>query len=340
MTFDDGDQPCGAGSTDSRPSLVSIVIPVYNGAHTIRACLDAILALDYPREKYEVIVVDNNSSDGTDAMVLEYGHVTLLYERSMQSAYAARNTGIRHASGEIVAFTDADCIARPNWLRDLVEPFQDPTVGGVGGEVLDSQCENLVSRFIQRHLPYRQCDGHGGRLLPALIGGNAAYRRQDLLDVGLFNTMFDGSDIDLSWRLQLRTGKRICFVPEAIVHHVHRSSVKSLFWWQYRFGFGQILMACLYRDFGDALYNPKAQLRNMGRQLIALATYVLSFVHRFIVWSLRSTDRDRLYVATPCLFLVADGGLLLGRLKGLWATRCFRSNIGAREWEEPIRRRP
>jgi cellulose synthase/poly-beta-1,6-N-acetylglucosamine synthase-like glycosyltransferase len=325
----------GCESRHDVSPFVSIVIPVYNGAGTIRMCLDAILNQDLPREQYEVIVVDNNSTDNLAETVQGYP-AKLVSERSCQSAYAARNTGIRQATGELVAFIDADCVAEPDWLRRLIEPFADETVGGVGGEIVDLQAINLVERFIQCCLPYRQCLPNDGRFLPGLITGNAAYRRQDLLDIGLFNTMFDGSDIDLSWRLQINTGRQIRFVPEAIVHHKHRSSVRRLFWWQYRLGYGEILMAALYRDLHDSLYNPGSQLKNMAKQIRALLTYPASFVRRLLPWVTNRRDLDPLYIARPMFFFVADGGLLLGRIKGLWATRFFTVDVSARVWEEPI----
>jgi glycosyltransferase involved in cell wall biosynthesis len=108
--------PCPDGL--QRPS-VSVVVPVYNGASTIGACLEALLAQTYDPALTEIIVVDNNSTDGTPDLVARYP-VALLHERDIQTSYAARNRGVAHAGREIVAMTDADCVPEPDWLAQLI----------------------------------------------------------------------------------------------------------------------------------------------------------------------------------------------------------------------------
>ena len=114
--------------------FISIVIPVYNGSQIIGHLLDSIQRLDYPVDRYQVLVVDNNSSDDLERVVAGYP-VELLHERNVQSSYAARNLGARQARGEIVAFTDADCRVHPQWLRRLQVAFRDPAVGGAAGDL-------------------------------------------------------------------------------------------------------------------------------------------------------------------------------------------------------------
>ena len=98
--------------------FISIIVPVYNGENIIGACLKSLLAQDYPKDKYEVIAVDNNSKDKTADIIKEYS-VHYLFESKVQGSYAARNTGVRHAKGEILAFTDADCVADKGWLKKV-----------------------------------------------------------------------------------------------------------------------------------------------------------------------------------------------------------------------------
>jgi glycosyltransferase involved in cell wall biosynthesis len=92
--------------------FVSIIVPVYNGSRTIDALLTSLLALDYPPDQHEILIVDNKSTDDTRQRIQRYP-VTLLEETEIQGSYAARNRGIEAAQGEILAFTDADCVVEP-----------------------------------------------------------------------------------------------------------------------------------------------------------------------------------------------------------------------------------
>jgi len=97
---------------------ISIVIPVYNGEKYIERCIRSLLGQDYPSCAYEILVVDNNSSDNTCRLVERHPRVSLLKE-SEQGSYAARNLGIAHAKGEVIAFTDPDCSPLPDWLSQI-----------------------------------------------------------------------------------------------------------------------------------------------------------------------------------------------------------------------------
>lgn len=118
----------------SEQPFVSVVVPVFNGAKIIEDLLLSLLALDYPAERHEIIVVDNGSTDHTRQIVERYP-VRLLEERETRGPAAARNKGITHARGDIVAFTDADCVADRDWLKMLVADHKDPGIGGFVGEI-------------------------------------------------------------------------------------------------------------------------------------------------------------------------------------------------------------
>lgn len=120
-------------AVDTLP-FVSVVIPVYNDPEGIRRCLESVTNQTYPDDAYEVIVVDNNSSDETPAVVREFP-VTLCFETNVQSSYAARNTGLKEACGEILAFTDADCVPEKTWLERGVEAMQERNADLAAGRV-------------------------------------------------------------------------------------------------------------------------------------------------------------------------------------------------------------
>jgi cellulose synthase/poly-beta-1,6-N-acetylglucosamine synthase-like glycosyltransferase len=245
---------------------VSIIIPVYNGTHIIGPLLDSIQQLDYPADRYEVLVIDNNSTDDLESVVAPYP-VKLLYERDVQGSYAARNRGIRHAGGEILAFTDADCRVHPQWLRCLQAPFRDETVGGAAGtikgvEPAKSWVEEVLNR--RHHISsishsssdkgkdaalkrsFRQPTRRLPRLLrrlglvtyyddprlpslPVAPTANVAYRREAFDKAGLFNaTCFGGGDTEFAIRLQQKSDMKLVAAPDAIVYHRHRATLRQL----------------------------------------------------------------------------------------------------------------
>ena len=116
---------------------ISIIVPVFNAAATLGDCLDALLLQDVPAASYEVIVVDNNSTDDSMAVARQRPTVRLLSE-TRQSAYAARNRGIQAATSNLIVFTDADCVPRSNWLSRLRARLADPRVMVVVGRDLPS----------------------------------------------------------------------------------------------------------------------------------------------------------------------------------------------------------
>ena len=100
--------------------FVSVIVPVYKGMTTLPACLDALEQQIYAVDRYEVLLIDNGENPAIEACIANYPHVNLLIE-SQPSSYIARNTGLAHAHGEGIAFTDADCIPDPNWLQAGME---------------------------------------------------------------------------------------------------------------------------------------------------------------------------------------------------------------------------
>lgn len=115
--------------------FVSVIIPVYNDLERLRLCLDALEDQTYPAERYEVVVVDNNSDDPVAPYVQDYAHVRVLVETTKGSD-ASRNCGLAHTTADYLAFTDADCIPHRDWLETGIHALlEHPHVGLVGGGV-------------------------------------------------------------------------------------------------------------------------------------------------------------------------------------------------------------
>ena len=317
-----------------KPS-VSIVVPVYNGERTIAMCLDALVNQAMSDDRYEIIVVDNKSTDATCEIVRRYD-VTLLHEVEIQTSYAARNRGIAAAGGEIIGFTDADCVAHPEWLSELIKPFSDPAVGGVGGRVLDSEPENEVERFIRSTGLF---SGYQDEtiFLPILLTNCVAYRKEILEALCGFNyRLFTGADIDLSWRMQLETGARVAYAPEAIVYHMHRSTLSGMARQFRRYGYGEIFLDAMYHKQPDYQRTPGRQYRRMLSQTRALIIYSASYVYR----SIRSIGgrRDSAYRRQPRYWFVIESNNLRGKSEALVATCFMRRNPSVDFWEDPKER--
>lgn len=106
-----------------RLPFVPVIVPVYNGEATIEGCIRSLLEWHYPKKRYEILVVDSNSTDNTSTIVKKYP-VRYLVEDEIQNPCAARNRGIREARGEILAFTDADVVVGRNRLMRALDCFQ------------------------------------------------------------------------------------------------------------------------------------------------------------------------------------------------------------------------
>ena len=127
--------------------FVSVIVPVYNDAQRIWKCIESLLQQTYPRQKYEVIIIDNGSTDETRTVIQKYP-VKLLIEDKIQNSYAARNKGIKNACGEVIAFTDADCIPDSDWIeKGVTNLLRTPNCGLVGGEI-KLFLENLANQML------------------------------------------------------------------------------------------------------------------------------------------------------------------------------------------------
>ena len=214
---------------DAKPlPKISIIVPVYNGEATIKTCVEALIGLDYPRDLLQLIVVDNKSTDGTRRIVEGYP-VTLLQEAAVQSSYAARNLGIAHATGDVLAFTDADCVPERGWLRAIVAAIEPSDVGGVAGAIEAFRADSAVERY-QARRAIRADRAYKHKVLPFAQTANAAYKREVFEKIGLFDpTLIYGGDLDFSWRMQSNANLRLVYEALAFVWHRHRTTYKGLF---------------------------------------------------------------------------------------------------------------
>jgi glycosyltransferase involved in cell wall biosynthesis len=234
--------------TDPQPMrpFVSVIVPVYNDAMRIRACIEKLLSQTYPSQQYEIIIIDNGSTDATPDTVKHFP-VKYLNENKIQGSYAARNKGIRNAAGEIIAFTDSDCIPVPEWIASGVEAMYEQSCDLIGGNVqfqfspkwsAAELCDSLTNMQIKKNISERKV----GKTANLFVKSNVIQK------TGLFpENLKSGGDV-IWTRKAVRDGFRIGFAPRAAVAHPARAIVQLLKK-QYRVGKGQPF---IWRQEGDS----------------------------------------------------------------------------------------
>ena len=203
---------------------VSVVVPVHNGAATLPACLSALQRQTFPADRYEVIVVDDGSTDGSADVAHSVG-VRVVSQPNAGPA-AARNHGARMAHGDIVLFTDADCIPAPDWVERMAAAFATPDVAGAKGTYHTPQRE-LVARFVQAEYEDKYDRMQNSHSIDFVDTYSAGYRRDVFLEAGGFDTTFPTASVEdqeFSFRLS-EAGHRLVFVPHACVGHIHDRTI-------------------------------------------------------------------------------------------------------------------
>ncbi|MGA2866899.1 MAG: glycosyltransferase [Verrucomicrobiota bacterium] len=215
---------------------VSVVVATYNGERTLKACLDSLRRLNYP--DFEVILVDDGSSDATPQIALLHPNVRYFRHEHNLGLAVARNTGLAAAAGEIVAFTDSDCRADEDWLYYLVGDLLQSDFAGMGGPNLPPPEDSLVAAAVMASPGGPAHVMLTDRQAEHLPGCNMAFYKWALAELGGFDPIFHqaGDDVDLCWRLQ-QAGCKLGFSPAAFVWHYRRPTMRDYL--KQQFGYGQ-----------------------------------------------------------------------------------------------------
>jgi glycosyltransferase involved in cell wall biosynthesis len=207
--------------------LVSVVVPVYEGMETLGKCLDALARQTHPA--YEVIVVDNGGNPGIDELCAGRERVRLCHD-SRPGSYSARNAGIALAQGQILAFTDADCVPDPHWVQRGAEGMARNSCRLAGGRIkpwFEHQekpstielCDVILHTMNQEQM-LRECTSLGC--------ANMFVHRTLFESVGLFNAaLYSGGDCEFTYRVY-RQQEKIVYLEDAIVFHRARRTLKEL----------------------------------------------------------------------------------------------------------------
>jgi len=213
----------------------SVVVCVYNDEENIAACLQSLKNQTLSTDQYEIIVVDDGSSDQSAEIIKNINGIHYIYQNN-QGPSVARNTGIHASKGEFIAFTDSDCEVSKNWLENLICVFSEyasENIAGVGGMQLGHPDDpdfgksvdqflcaiGFVGDYVKTHRKIKPVSHNASC--------NASYRSNILKNIGGFrHDMFPGEDVDLDKRL-IDNGYTILFTPNAIVYH-HRPKNSTL----------------------------------------------------------------------------------------------------------------
>jgi glycosyltransferase involved in cell wall biosynthesis len=223
--------------TEPTSPLISVVVPFLNCERYLKRCLDALEAQTLPREDFEVLMVDNGSVDSSAAIVRSYAGVRLQTE-PRPGGYRARNRGIAEASGDVIAFTDADCAPSTDWLARILDGMRDPTVQVVQGSWAhsgESWILGLVASYeaVKNHLIF---SGSSSDLYYA-CANNLAVRRRVFAEVGPFVEMSHGADVVLVQRVISAFGKdSVCYRPDARLKHLELDGLAAWFRKMFKYG--------------------------------------------------------------------------------------------------------
>jgi len=249
---------------------ISVVIPVYNEErrilHTLKAIYDGSLL------PTEIIVVDGGSSDHTVEIVMNSYPDVVLLNNPDKTAATGRNVGILEAHGEIIAFTDGDCLVARDWLRNIAKHFEDTDIDGLGGKVLNAVPENRYEEYwgnlawnLIMSFPDESYEVREKKLNDAFVTANCAYRRDLLFRINGFSEFFanNAEDVDLCWRA-IDCGAKLVYVPDVIIYAHNVTTLKGIAQKSFRNG---VSSSKLQKVYGNKVNYDPAIYRMLVRNL-------------------------------------------------------------------------
>ena len=244
-----------------RYPFVSVIVCTLNRKDFLKKCLNNLLNVNYPKSRYEIIIIDGGSIDGTiDMLKKEFPQIRYIIETRPGVSYA-RNRGLENAKGDIIAFTDDDCIVTRNWLYELTSNFLPSNIGAVGGPVrfLQSIPRKL---FVKAALGGYDM-GEKKQYVKFLITSNMAIRNEVAqkikFDVKLGRrkrALFNNEDIDFCERIS-RMNYKLLYNPKAVVYHdinVERIKVQYILRRAFYAGVSLYIMSCKHTESKLNLY--------------------------------------------------------------------------------------
>jgi glycosyltransferase involved in cell wall biosynthesis len=258
--------------------MVSVVVCAYNAERTMRRCLESLRTLDYAN--HEVIIVDDGSRDSTAEIATDFPEFRLI-RQSNKGLSVARNVGLHAARGEIIAYTDSDCVVDPHWLTLMVGAMVENKFDACGGpnyaphEESRTEACVAVSPGAPCHVLIDEDRAEH------LAGCNMVFRKSMLTTIGGFDPQFTaaGDDVDICWRA-IDAGFTLGFCPAAFVWHFRRNTVKAYYGQQRGYGKAE---AMLYFKYPER-FNSLGQIMWRGR-IPGLARMLPGGARKKILWA-------------------------------------------------------
>jgi glycosyltransferase involved in cell wall biosynthesis len=220
---------------DKEFPFVSVIIPVRNSEKSIIGTLESLKKIDYPEDRFEIIIIDNKSTDRTPLILKDYPFKVLSEDKKLGS-YAARNRGITNAKGDLLVFTDGDCIVTRDWISSYVKYFQETPSDLIAGTIeiviksKESICETYDKCKFDQEFFVREF--HFGATANLLV------RKMVFEKIGVFdNSLVSSGDLEFCQRAY-RSGFKINYCNSALVQHPARSNLMALLKKEARIGFG------------------------------------------------------------------------------------------------------
>ncbi len=276
---------------------VSVVVPAYNSEDTIERCLEFLINQNY--RNYEIIVVDDGSKDNTAKVVEKYMRrhkkIKLIKQKNSGPA-AARNRGAKKARGRIILFTDSDCLADKNWIKNMVEPFSDKNVAGVSGTYRTLNKEKLIARFVGYEIEKRHEKMAKSETIDFIGTFSAGYLKNIFFKFGGFDTKFrkaSGEDPELSFRIA-KAGYKLIFNKKAFVYHPHVDNLKSYLKQKFYRAYWRVL---LYRKHPEKMAGDSYTSSNLLMGTVFSGFFLLFLMLGFV---------NKIFFSASALFLVAS----------------------------------
>ncbi len=217
--------------------IVSVIIPAYNAGSTIERCIKSLNSQTYPREKFEIIVVDDCSKDNTVTDSKNFGADLVISNKQTSGPGVTRNNGVKKANGSIIAFTDSDCEVKNDWIETLVKEIQNNDV--LAGSVINGNKHSKIA-WAEFLLEFWSSDENNKRSLGDIfVACNAACKKEVFDKVGGFPNVRAGQDTLFGYAIR-RNGFKILFVPKLQVAHLCRTTLEELQKNQRKLGKGRI----------------------------------------------------------------------------------------------------
>lgn len=267
--------------------FVSVIVPAYNEEMYIGGCLESIKSQEYPKEKIEIIVVNDGSTDNTIKIIenhkQECNNFRVITQKNSGAAIAT-NRGIQNSLGDIICLIDSDAVIEKNWMKKIIKEFDDPKVGAVGSNILIYNKNKILAKIMGYDSKYRLWRIKS-KFTDHVDTCATAYRREVFEEIGLFNSDFIyGYDVDMSYRIR-KAGYTLVLLKDAKIWHHWEETLKGYLKQQFNVAYGrlQVIKKHPEKISGDDSVRIREFLQ-VPATLLILFSATFSVIFRPLIW--------------------------------------------------------